>query len=60
MQQLWPKLIQIFPGQINGTFMMLGKQIYFDKNKKLLKSKDNKNISSDKAIKLCEQYNSVL
>ena len=45
------------PEQINGTFMMLGRQIYFDKNKKLIKSRDNKNISDDKSIKLCEKYN---
>ena len=57
MQQLWPKLIQIFPGQINGTFMMLGKQIYLDKTKNYLKSKYNKNISYDKAIIFCVKYN---
>ena len=48
MKQLWPKLLQKFPEQINGTFTMLGKRIYFDKNKKSLKSKDNENISDDK------------
>ena len=37
--------------------MMLGKRIYFDKNKKSLKSKNDKNISADKAIKLCGKYN---
>ena len=37
--------------------MMIGKRIYSDKNKKSLKSKDDKNTSVDKAIKLCEQYN---
>ena len=36
--------------------MMLVKQIYFDKNKKSLKSKDDKNISADKEINLCEKY----
>ena len=38
MQQLWPKILETFPEQINGTFMMLCKRIYFDKNKKSLKS----------------------
>ena len=37
--------------------MMLGNWIYFDKNKKLLKNKGDKNISVDKEIKLCEKYN---
>ena len=60
LQQLWPKLIETLPGKINGTFMMLVKRIYFDKNKKSLKIKDNKNISADRAIKLCEQYNTGL
>ena len=36
---------------------MLGNWIYFDKNKKLLKNKGDKNISVDKEIKLCEKYN---
>ena len=57
MQQLWPEILQTFPYQINGTFMMLGKWIYFDKNKKSLESKDNKNITADKSINLCEKYN---
>ena len=37
--------------------MMLGKRIYFDKNKRSLKSKDDKNTSVDKLIKLCDKYN---
>ena len=57
MQKLWTKLLQTFPGQINGKFMMLGKWMYFDKNKQPPKIKDNKNISSSKAIKFCEKYN---
>ena len=57
MQQLWPKILQNIPEQINETFMMLGKRIYFDKNKKLLKSNDGNNISVDKSIKLCDKYN---
>ena len=32
MQKLWTKLLQTFPGQINGKFMMLGKWMYFEKN----------------------------
>ena len=31
MQQLCPKLHQKLPEQINGTFMMLGKWVYFEK-----------------------------
>ena len=57
MQKLCKKLLQTFPGQINGKFMMLGKWMYFDKNKQPPKIKDNKNISSSKAIKFCEKYN---
>ena len=57
MQQLWPKNLQTLSEQINGLSMMLVKQIYFDKNKKSLKIKDNKKISDNKTIKLCEQYN---
>ena len=33
MQQLWPKLLQTLPEQINETLMMLGRWIYFYKNK---------------------------
>ena len=51
------KILQTLPEQINGTFMILGKRIYFDKNKRSLKSKDNNNISADKEINFCEQYN---
>ena len=57
MIQLWPKLLQILLEQINGTFMMLGKRIYIDKNKKSLKINDDKNTSVNKSIKLCDQYN---
>ena len=35
---------------------MLGKRIYFDKNKRSIKSKDDKDILVYKSIKLCEQY----
>ena len=48
MQQLWKKLLQTLTEKINGTVMMIGKRIYFNKNKKSLKSKDNENISDDK------------
>ena len=57
IQHLWLKLPQTSPEKINGKFIMLGKRIYFDKNKKSLKNKDDKNIPSDKSINLCDQYN---
>ena len=38
MQKLWPKILETLPEQINGAFMMLCKRIYFDRNKKSLKS----------------------
>ena len=42
IKRLW--LLQKLPEQINVKFLMLVKQIYFGKNKKSLKSKDDKNI----------------
>ena len=50
MQQLWKKLLQTLTEKINGTVMMIGKRIYFNKNKKSLKSKDDNKISLDKKI----------
>ena len=47
MKQLCPKLLKIFPEQINETFMILSKWMDVDKNNNLLKIKDDKNISSD-------------
>ena len=57
MQELWPKLIPTLPQGDNGTFTVLGKTLKFDRKRKLLKSEEDKEISMDKARKLCENNN---
>ena len=53
MQELRPKLIPSLPQGDNGMFTALGKTIEFDRKRKLLKSEEDKQISMDRARKLC-------